>query len=233
MMKPRLLLAIAALTIAAQTSATPAMSVLTINSEDPMGYLEWAKRSGPAIGEAINAIEGGVCVSEAGFYAPGELYYWHVFKSHASAIGVSVYNEDVRKEVKRLKVKRTVTRSDSLSLVMAEELINEVGEVFSTWNLLISTEDKGLYRQQLERINDVATESGFGDVSLAAYSYLTGEHAGDLLVVVRGPTNQRLGEFLDQLDSDWMAPIMADLASIRSYQRGFITTCTVTFIADS
>jgi hypothetical protein len=137
----------------------------------------------------------------------------------------------VRNEVKKLEVERTVTRSDFLSLVMAEELINEVGEVFATWNLLISTEDTGKYKQQLDRINDVATEFGFGDVSLAAYSYLTGEHAGDLLVVVRGPTNQRLGRFLDQLNSDWMTPIMADLASIRSYQRGFMTTCTVTYIA--
>ena len=232
-MMHRLLLAIASLTIAAQVSATPAMSVLTINSEDPIKYLEWAKRSGPAIGKAVNAVEGGVCVSEAGFYAPGELYYWHVFKSHASVIGISPYSEGVRKEVQKLKVDRTVTRSDSLSLVMAEELINEVGEVFSTWNLLISTEDTGVYKQQLERINDLATEFGFGDISLAAYSYLTGEDAGDLLVMVRGPTDQRLGEFLDQLDSDWMAPVMNDLASTRSYQRGFITTCTVTYIAGS
>ena len=129
-MMHRLLLAIASLTIAAQVSATPAMSVLTINSEDPIKYLEWAKRSGPAIGKAVNAVEGGVCVSEAGFYAPGELYYWHIFQSHASVIGISPYSEGVRKEVQKLKVDRTVTRSDSLSLVMAEELINEVGEVF-------------------------------------------------------------------------------------------------------
>jgi hypothetical protein len=230
-MKHRLLLAIAALTIASQTSARPAMSVITVNTEDPLAYVEWAKRNGPAIGKAINAMEGGVCVSDAGFYAPGELYYFHVFKDHVSAVGASIYNEAVRNEVKKLEVERTVTRSDFLSLVMAEELINEVGEVFATWNLLISTEDTGKYKQQLDRINDVATEFGFGDVSLAAYSYLTGEHAGDLLVVVRGPTNQRLGRFLDQLNSDWMTPIMADLASIRSYQRGFMTTCTVTYIA--
>ena len=229
-MKHRLLLAIAALTIVSQASARPAMSVVTVNTEDPLEYVEWAKRSGPAIGEAINAMEGGVCVSDAGFYAPGELYYFHTFRDHASAVGSSIYNEAVTKEVKKLKVERTITRSDFLSFVMAEELINDVGEVFATWNLLISTEDTGLYKQQLDRINDVATEFGFGDVSLAAYSYLTGEHAGDLLVVVRGPTNQRLGQFLDQLNSDWMTPIMAGLASIRSYQRGFMTTCTVTYI---
>ena len=229
-MKHRLLLAIAALAIASQASARPAMSIITVQTEDPLGYVEWAKRSGAAIGETINAMEGGVCVSDAGFYGPGELYYFHVFRDHASAVGASIYNEGVLKETQKLKVKRTVTRSDFLSFVMAEELINEVGEVFSTWNLIISTEDTGLYKQQLDRINDVATEFGFGDVSLAAYSYLTGEQAGDLLVIVRGPTNRRLGEFLDQHKSDWMAPIMTGLASIRSYERGFMTTCTVTYI---
>jgi hypothetical protein len=230
-MKLRLILTITVLTIASQTSANPAMSVVTVNSEDPQEYVEWAKRSGVAIGEAINAIEGGVCISDAGFYAPGELYYFHTFPNHASAVGSSIYNDTVRKAAKKLKVERTVTRSDFLSLVMAEELVNEVGEVFSTWNILLSTEDPGLFRRQLERINDVATEFGFGDVSLAAYTYLTGEDAGNMMVVVRGPTNKRLGEFLDQLNSDWMAPIMSDLASMRSYQRGFMTTCTVTFIS--
>ena len=229
-MKHRLLVAIAALVVASQAGARPAMSIVTVNTEDPLAYVEWAKSSGPAIGKTINAMEGGVCVSDAGFYGPGELYYFHIFRDHASAVGASIYNEGVMKETRKLKIKRTVTRSDFLSFVMAEELINEVGEVFSTWNLIISTEDTGLYKQQLDRINDVATEFGFGDVSLAA-SYLTGEHAGDLMVVVRGPTNRRLGEFLDQLRSDWMTPIMAGLASIRSYQRGFMTTCTVTYIA--
>jgi hypothetical protein len=229
-MKHGLLLAIVALIFASQAGARPAMSIITVNAEDPLEYVEWAKRSGPAIGETINAMEGGVCVADAGFYGPGELYFFHIFRDHASAVGASMYNEGVRKETKKLKVKRTVTRSDFLSFVMAEELINDVGEVFSTWNLLISTEDEGLYKQQLDRINDVASEFGFGDVSLAAYSYLTGEQAGDLLVVVRGPNNRRLGEFLDQLNSDWMTPIMRDLASIRSYQRGFMTTCTVTYI---
>ena len=231
-MKYRALLAIATLLIAAKAAATaPAMSVVTVNSEDPLGYLKWAKSSGPAIGEAIGATVGGVCVADAGYYAPGELYYWHAFSSHASAVGASIYNETVRKEVSKLDVQRTATRSDFFSQVMAEELINEVGETYATWNLVISTDDTGLYKQQLGRINDVATENGFGDVSLGAYSYLTGENAGDLLVVVRGPTKKRVGQFLDQLNSDWMAPIMSDLASIRSYQRGFITTCTVTFVA--
>ncbi len=230
-MKYKALLAAALSSIAMQASATPAMSVVTINTEDPIGYLKWAQSSGPAIGRAIGATVGGVCISDAGFYAPGELYYWHLFRDHASAMGASVYNESVREEAKKLKVQRTVSESDVLSLVVGEEPLGfEVGDTFSNWNLVISTDDPGLYEQQLYRINDAASENSFGDISVSAQSYLTGENAGNLLVQVSAPTNTRLGEFLDHIDSDWIAPIMAGLSGIRTYERGFMINCTVTFV---
>ena len=47
-MKFRTLLAGAALTFATQVSATPAMSVVTVNTEDPVAYMEWAQKNGPA-----------------------------------------------------------------------------------------------------------------------------------------------------------------------------------------
>jgi hypothetical protein len=215
--------------IASQASATPAMSVVTINTEDPIAYKEWAQSSGSAIGNAIDATVGGVCIADAGFYAPGELYYWHLFRDHASAMGASVYNETVRRESRKLKVKRTVSDSDVLSLVVGEEPVGfEVGDTFSNWNLVIATDDPALYEQQLYRINDAASENSFGDITVSAQSYLTGENAGKLLVQVSAPNTTRLGEFLDQIDSDWIAPIMASLAGIRTYERGFMINCTVT-----
>ncbi len=120
-MKYRALLAGAALGIATQASATPAMSVVTVNTQDPIAYKKWAQDSGPAIGRAIDANLGGLCISDAGFSAPGELYYWHIFRDHASAMGASVYNETVRNEAGKLKVQRTVSASDILSLVVGEE----------------------------------------------------------------------------------------------------------------
>jgi len=229
-MKYGTILAGAALTIAAQVSATPSMSVVTVNTEDPVAYLEWARKSGPDIGKAIEATAGGVCISIAGFYSPGEVYYWHTFRDHASAMGASIYNEAVRKETRKLKLERTVSRSDLFSLVMAEELLLDVGDTHSNWNLVISTDDPQLYKNQLNRITDEATKRGFGDVSLSAHAYLAGEDAGDLLVMVRAPSKNRLGNILDQLNSDWMAPIMSGLSDIREYERGFLTNCTVTYV---
>jgi len=230
-MKYRVLLAGVILAISAQASATPALSIVTVNTQDPVRYTEWAQSSGPAIGRAIDAFIGGVCVADAGFYAPGEVYYWHLFHDHATAMGASVYNESVSKEAGKLKAERTVSRSNILTLVVGEEPLGmEVGDTFSSWDMVISTDDIELYEQKLNRIGDEASKRGFGDISVAAHTYLTGENAGDTLVQIVAPTNNRLGAFLDQLESDWMAPLMAGLSDIRTYQRGFMVKCTITFV---
>ncbi|MEM1112486.1 MAG: hypothetical protein AAGI11_11320 [Pseudomonadota bacterium] len=230
-MKYRTLLAGAALCMASQAFATPAMTVVTVNTQDPVAYKQWAEESGPAIGRAINASLGGICISDAGFSAPGELYYWHIFRDHASALGASVYNETVRNEASKLKSKRTVSASEMLTMVVGEEPLGwEVGDTFSNWDLIISTEDVALYEQQLFRLNDAASENGFGDITISAQRYLTGANVGDMLVQMSAPTTTRLGEFLDQIDSDWMAPIMASLSGILSYQHGYVINCTVTSV---
>ena len=73
--------------MAGQVWSRPAMSVLTVNTKDPAAYLQWVQGSGEAIAESIDAAVGGICVPSAGFYGPGELYYWHLFADHATAMG--------------------------------------------------------------------------------------------------------------------------------------------------
>ena len=46
--------------IAGHALSRPAMTVLTINTKDPMSYMQWVKGSGAVIGESINAAVGGV-----------------------------------------------------------------------------------------------------------------------------------------------------------------------------
>ena len=78
--------------IAGHAWARPAMTVLTINTKDPMSYMQWVKGSGAVIGESIDAAVGGVCLPSAGYYGPGEIYYWHLFADHATAMGAEQYN---------------------------------------------------------------------------------------------------------------------------------------------
>ncbi len=228
-MKYRMLLGAAAITVAAHAGATPAMSVLTVNTSDPMGYMQWAQGSGEAIAKSIDASLGGICVGTAGYWAPGELYYWHVFDDHATAMSASIYGKEVQAEVAKLKVDRVVSRADAFSAVYGDGADLSAGDSYAVWNLVVSTDDPGLYVQQIARINAAADNNGFKDASVDAYRYLTNEQAGDMLIVVRAPDTKRLGAFLDQLNSDWMAPIMADLASIRAYERGFMASCTVLY----
>lgn len=227
----RTLIALAALTFASQASAIRAMSVLTIHAEDPAGYVKWSQESGPAIGKSVGADAAGVCRATAGYSAPGELYYWHTFRNQAEALSADTYNDTVMNELKKLDVERTVSQADAFSLVMAQQLILAEGDSFSNWNLVIHTDDAVLYQQQLNRINDAASENGFEDVSLTAYSFLTSDQAGNLLVIVQAPTPKRLGAFMDQLNSGWMAPIMSGLAGIRHYVSGVIMNCKVVYVA--
>jgi len=94
---------------AGQAWSRPAMSVLTVNTKDPAAYLQWVQGSGEAIAESIDAAVGGICVPSAGFYGPGELYYWHLFGDHATALGSEQYNPTVMKELKKLKADRVVS----------------------------------------------------------------------------------------------------------------------------
>ena len=218
---------------AGQAWSRPAMNVLTINTKDPMAYWQWVKGSGAAIGASINAGVGGVCMSSAGYYGPGELYYWHLFSDHATAMGAEQYNPTVMAELKKLKAERVVSRGDAYSVLMAEPGGYEVGETFANWNIVISTSDPAQYVSEVKRMSAAADENGFSDIRFTVYSYLTGENAGKLMAVIQAPNGNRLGAMLDELEADWAATILGDMAKIRSYDHGFTMNCEVVHLADS
>lgn len=230
--QPATLVASLALVSAAHVCADPAMSVVTVHTPDPMAYMDWAMNSGPAIGDAIDAELGGICLSTAGFFGPGEMYYWHVFEDHADAMSASIYDEAVTAEAAKLSVERRVAGANLYRVAMASPREWKAGDSFASWNIVISTDEPGLYLQQVSRIVDAAGKNGFDDVSLNAYATLTGPMAGDMLVAVGAPDAARLGEFLDEMNSAWMGPIMANLAGIRSYEHGFAMQCTVVYVDD-
>ena len=209
----------------------PAMSVLTINTPDPAAYVRWAKSSGPAIGKSIDAAVGGTCVPVAGYYAPGELYYWHLYGNHAAAMGSDPYNPTVMSELKKQTSDRVVSRSDAYSVLLSDPADYSVGDTFSNWNIVVSTSDPGEYLQSVKRMSAAASENGLEDIRLAVYSYLTGENAGKLMTVVQAPNGNRLGAMLDALESDWASAILNDMVSIRTYEHGFTMNCSMVFAA--
>lgn len=231
-MNYKVLVASVTLISAAQVAADPAMSVVTVNTADPMAYMQWAKNSGPAIGEAIDAEVGGICLSTAGFFGPGETYYWHTFEDHEDAMSASIYDDAVAAETAKLSIERRVSGANLYSVVMAEPAEFKAGDTFASWNIVISTSEPALYRQQLSALLAAARSNGYDDISMNAYASLTGPMAGDMMVAVGAPDSARLGEFIDELNSPWMAPIMASLAGIRAYEHGFAMQCTVVYVDD-
>ena len=222
------------LTLAAgQVWSRPAMSVLTVNTKDPAAYLQWVQGSGEAIAESIDAAVGGICVPSAGFYGPGELYYWHLFSDHATAMGSEQYNPTVMKELKKLQVDRVVSRGDAYSVVMAEPGEYKVGDTFANWNIVISSDNQGQYLKEVARMSAAADENGFSDIRFTVYSYLSGENAGKLMAVVEAPNGNRLGAMLDELESDWASAILGDMAKVRQYEHGFTMNCRVVYAAES
>ena len=222
------------LTLAAgQAWSRPAMSVLTINTKDPAAYLHWVQASGEAIAESIDAAVGGICVPSAGFYGPGELYYWHLFGDHATAMGSEQYNPTVMKELKKLQVDRVVSRGDAYSVVMAEPGKYKVGDTFANWNIVISSDNQAQYLKEVARMSAAADENGFSDIRFTVYSYLSGENAGKLMAVVEAPNGSRLGAMLDELESDWASAILGDMAKVRQYEHGFTMNCRAVYAAES
>ena len=84
-MKKILLSAI--LSISGIVFAAPAMSVFTINTSDPVAYMEWARGSGKALAEINNVVSSGVCQPGYGAEEFGDMYYWSLFENHADSIG--------------------------------------------------------------------------------------------------------------------------------------------------
>ena len=169
MKKISLSAAVMSLVFSAVASATPAMTVLTVNTADPLAYAEWTKSSGEAIAKSVGAGAGGICLSSGGYYNPGELYYWHLFDSHASAMGANSYNKTVMGELKKLDVPRVVNRSDVYSVVMPSAGSYSRGDTFANWNVVVETDQPAAYMAGLQRMQAAAADNGFGDISFTGY----------------------------------------------------------------
>ena len=48
------------------SAGNPSMNVVTVNTDDYNGYMDWARKSAKVIGNANGAIASGVCRSTAG-----------------------------------------------------------------------------------------------------------------------------------------------------------------------
>ena len=74
---------------------------------------------------------GGICLASGGYYKPCELYYRHLFDSHALAMSANSYNETVKSELKKLPADRVVSRSNVYAVVIPSEGTYKQGDTFA------------------------------------------------------------------------------------------------------
>lgn len=210
--------------------AAPAMNVFTINTADPMGYMEWARASAPITSPPSNTASAGVCLPSGGSEEFGDMYFYSLYDSHADSLSGTYYDPEIVAEIAKIADKRTVSTIDHYSALTPVVADVEVGMTYANYNINVYTSTPQRYIQELATYQGIAQANGFEDVTLGAFQINTGDYTGQLMVVIQAPTSVRLGEFLDARDQDWNMAAVAKFPKLRKLKRGFMMTCEVVYV---
>jgi hypothetical protein len=211
--------------------ALQGLNVITITTDDPVGYLKWLTESQPVFQEAQgdDVLASGICSPVAGGADVNEHYVGNFAPSVSAMMSNPGFFSDknVQRAIRKIASKREVTRRDLMYSVKSGE-VGAVGTSTANYNLISSTNDVSGYASALTRMENAAASNGFDDISVALYGSVTsGDRAGTVMASVQAPTPARLGAFFDQRDSAWMSEAMSEFNSIRTPVIDFMMTCTV------
>ena len=207
----------------------PAMSVFTINTSDPLGYMEWARESGKALAEINNVVSSGVCQPGYGAEEFGDMYYWSLFENHADSISGNPADPVFVRETSKIASKRTVREVDHYSVMTEGSGSFETGQTFSNYNINVKTKNPSAYLSAIAEYEALAQANGFEDITLEAYQINTGDYTGQMMVAIQGPNSQRLGAFLDSRNESWGQSLSNQISKLRYLKRGFIMNCEVNY----
>ena len=210
--------------------AAQGLNVITITTDDPQGYVEWLTESQPVFqaAQGDSALAQGICSPTAGGINVNEHYVWTISPSVAAMMSNPEFftDKNVVREIRKIANKREVIRRDLMFVIKSGD-IGGVGETTANYNLISSTKDVSGYAAALTRMEEAASENGFGDIRVALWGSVTsGDRAGTVMASVQAPTSERLGEFFDQRDSSWMTEAMSTFDSIRTPVVDFMMLCT-------
>ena len=201
--------------------AEPVMNLITINTSDGAGYAAWAKGSAEAISKSNNAMAMGLCSPVAGAEQMGDQYLWSFFDSQTTAWSNTSQNPTVRKEVAKMKVKRTIKEWDNWRILRAAPT-NSDGGYF--WNLIVKAENAASYLNSLDKLNVALKENGH-DVTMQVFMADTGRRAGQFMVSLSATDGAILGAAMDDRTQPWFTEILASLDGSREYVHGFALQC--------
>ena len=209
-------------------TAEPVMTLITVNTDNPAGYIEWARASSETLGEANGASGVGICSARVGAEEMGDLYFWTLFDSNETAWKSDPNNPTVAKEVAKMKVNRTIRDWDNYRVVRQASSLDEK---FSSWNIMVKTSDMTQYLSIIDKLHAAMKENGFEDVNMQVFVPDSGRWSGGVMVAMQAASPTRLGAALDARTQPWFTSILSELKDIREYQYGWGLDCETLYAA--
>ena len=204
------------------------LSVITITTDDPEGYVEWLTQNSSVFQEAAgdDVSSSGICSPIAGGREMNEHYVWSFHPSTSAMVSNRQFsNKDAQRAISRISSKRDLVRRDMWS-VMKGDAVGEAGTTNANYNVMSETDDATAYLAGITALEKAANDNGFA-VSFAFYSATAaGDRAGMVMVSVQAETANELGRFLDQRQSSWMAEALSDFDVVRNPVEDFLMNCS-------
>ena len=204
------------------------LSVITITTDDPEGYVEWLTKNSSVFQEAAgdDVSSSGICSPIAGGREMNEHYVWSFHPSTSAMVSNrQCSNKDAQRAISRISSKRDLVRRDMWS-VMKGDAVGEAGTTNANYNVMSETDDATAYLAGITALEKAANDNGFA-VSFAFYSATAaGDRAGMVMVSVQAETANELGRFLDQRQSSWMAEALSDFDVVRNPVEDFLMNCS-------
>jgi len=204
------------------------LSVITITTDDPEGYVEWLTQNSSVFQEAAgdDVSSSGICSPIAGGREMNEHYVWSFHPSTSAMVSNRQFsNKDAQRAISKISSKRDLVRRDMWS-VMKGDAVGEAGTTNANYNVMSETDDATAYLAGITALEKAANDNGFA-VSFAFYSATAaGDRAGMVMVSVQAETANELGRFLDQRQSSWMAEALSDFDVVRNPVEDFLMNCS-------
>ena len=205
------------------------LSVITITTDDPEGYVEWLTENTYVFQKAggDDVSSSGICSPMAGGREMNEHYVWSMHPSTSAMLSNRQFtDEDAQRAIRRISSKRDLVRRDMWSVMKGDDAVGEAGTTSANYNVISETDDANAYLAGITALEKAANDNGFA-VSFAFYtSTAGGDRAGTVMVSVQAETTDELGRFLDQRQSDWMSEALSDFDVVRNPLEDFIMTCS-------
>ena len=215
--------------------ATPGLGVITITTDDPVKYMKWITNAVPVFKEAWgdNVVAFGICSPSSGAEKIGEHVIWNVSPSlsvgYASSNAVYQHAPSVR-EIQKIARSRTVERRDTWGIIKNTVRVYGVGETTAQYNFMSTPDSTQDYLKAIEVMETAAAENGFSDIEVALFEAAgAGDRAGMVIASVQAPNLARLGAFMDERWSSWMADSMKSFPTLRTAEHEWVQTCTTLY----